>query len=461
MNRRKFLSSSLTSALAAGGLCSAGGFLQLAQAASAHNSSIRGTGYKALVCVFLDGGNDSANTVVPLGTSEHNAYSQVRGDLALDAGSLLPISPANDGGRSWGLHPELTGIHNLFSQNQAAVVTNVGSLAFPITQLEYNNGSVPVPPNLFSHSDQQSQWQTSVADQPSISGWTGRIADLLHSTVNGGNDLSMNISLAGNNILQVGELINQYHLTNQGSVRLNDITWGAGPERLAALQSLLNEPQANLFQQGYADIFNRAINLDQIISAGLEGATPVATPFPDQQGYNTLSSQLEMVANMINIQSTLGMNRQVFFVKLGGFDNHDNHLNDHAIGMQNLDGAVSAFYAAMVELGMQNDVTLFTASDFSRTWVSNGQGSDHGWGASHFVVGGDVQGGDFYGAMPLIEQGSTDTVSDHGRCIPTIAVDEYAATLAQWFGVGGGQVSDIFPNIGRFNTSDLGFMNLV
>lgn len=459
MNRRKFLNRSLYGAMAAGGLFSAGGMLQVAKAAALQNSNLRGTGYKALVCVFMDGGNDSANMVVPRGASEHAAYAQVRGDLALPSGDLLPISPANNGGRSWGLHPELTGLHNLFNNNQAALVTNIGSLAYPIDQVEFNNGSVPIPPNLFSHSDQQSQWQTSVADQASVSGWTGRIADLLHATENNGNDLSMNISLAGNNILQVGDMVNQYHLTNQGSVSLNGTTWGDGSRRLAALQSLLDEPQSHLFQQAYSDIFKRAIDLDQVISAGLASATELSTVFPEQVGYNTLSSQLEMVARMISIQSTLGMNRQVFFCKVGGFDTHDNHLVDHAIGMQNVDGAITAFQAAMAELGMVDQVTLFTASDFSRTWVSNGQGSDHGWGASHFVVGGAVNGGDFYGDMPTIEIGSSDTVSDHGRVIPTIAVDEYAATLAQWFGVAPGQVSDIFPNIGRFNSTDLGFMS--
>ncbi|WP_154222316.1 DUF1501 domain-containing protein [Marinicella rhabdoformis] len=459
MNRRKFLNRSLYSAMATGGLFSASGMLQVAKAAALQNSGIMGTGYKALVCVFMDGGNDSANMVVPRGASEHAAYAQVRGDLAIPSGDLLPISPANNGGRSWGLHPNLTGLQGLFNNNQAALVSNIGSLAYPIDQIEFNNGSVPIPPNLFSHSDQQSQWQTSVADQASASGWTGRIADLLHNAVNNSNDLSMNISLAGNNILQVGDMINQYHLTNQGSVSLNGTTWGDGPNRLAALQSLLETPQSNLFQQAYSDIFNRSIDLDQVISAGLAGATELNTVFPQQEGYNTLSSQLEMVARMISIQSVVGMNRQVFFCKVGGFDNHDNHLNDHAIGMQNIDGAITAFQAAMAELNMENEVTLFTASDFSRTWVSNGQGSDHGWGASHFVVGGAVNGGDIYGDMPTIEIGSTDTVSDHGRVIPTIAVDEYAATLAQWFGVAPGQVGDVFPNIGRFNSSDLGFMS--
>jgi len=460
MNRRKFLNRSIYSTLLAGGMCSTGGMLQLAKAAALDNHSIMGTGYKALVCLFMDGGNDSANMVVPRGVSEHAAYTQVRGDLALNSIDLLPISPVNNGGRQWGLHPELSGIHNLFTQNRAALVTNVGSLAYPINQAEYNNGSVPVPPNLFSHSDQQIQWQTSVADQASLSGWAGRIADLYHNSINNNNPLSMNISIAGNNAFQVGELINQYHLTNQGSVSLNDTFWGDGDNRLAALQTLLAQPQSNLFQRGYADIFNRSIELDALISSAMDGAAPITTTFPQQLGWNTLSEQLEMVARMINVQSTVGMNRQVFFVKVGGFDNHDNHLVDHAIGMQNIDGAVTAFQEAMSELNMENQVTLFTASDFSRTWISNGQGSDHGWGASHFVIGGAVNGGDFYGNMPVIEPGSINSVSDHGRCIPTIAVDEYAATLASWFGVSSGLISDIFPNIGRFNSSDLGFMNL-
>lgn len=461
MKRRDFLQRSICTALATGGLLSTGGLLQVAQAAALNNTRNRGTGYKALVCVFLDGGNDSANMVVPRGVAEHNAYLQVRGDLALDRTDLLAISPANNGGRDWGLHPNLTGLQSLFNQNKVAVVSNVGSLAYPINQAQYNNGSVPVPINLFSHLDQQIQWQTSVADQASLSGWSGRIADLLHSTINSGNDLSMNISLSGSNQLQVGEAINQYHMSNQGSLSLNDVQWGAGPARLAAINALLNEPQSNLFKQGYADIFRRSLDLDGVISTALNNATPITTPFPQQDGWNTLSEQLEMVARMISVQSDLSMNRQVFFCRLGGFDNHDNHLNDHGIGMSNVDGALSAFQAAMAELGIEDQVTLYTASDFSRTWVSNGQGSDHGWGASHIVMGGAVNGGDFYGDMPIIEPGSLDSVSDHGRCIPTIAVDEYAATLAQWFGVDISQIADIFPNIGRFNSSDLGFMNIV
>ncbi len=460
MKRRDFLQRSMCTALATGGLLSAGGVLQLAQAAALNNSGTRGTGYKALVCVFLDGGNDSANMVVPRGVAEHNAYAQVRGDLALDRTGLLAISPANNGGRNWGLHPNLTGIQSLFDQNRVAVVSNVGSLAYPINQAEYNNGSVPVPINLFSHLDQQIQWQTSVADKASLSGWSGRIADLLHSSMNSGNDLSMNISLSGSNQLQVGEIINQYHMTNQGSLSLNDVQWGAGTARLAAINALLNEPQTNLFKQGYADIFRRSLDLDGVISVALDNANPLSTTFPPQQGRNTLSEQLEMVARMISVQSDLSMNRQVFFCRLSGFDNHDNHLNDHAIGMQNVDGALTAFQAAMAELGVEDQVTLFTASDFSRTWVSNGQGSDHGWGASHIVMGGAVNGGDFYGDMPIIEPGSIDSVSDHGRCIPTTAVDEYVATIAQWFGVGISQIPDILPNIGRFNSSDLGFMNI-
>ena len=442
---------------------SAGGFLQLAQAAARQNSGIRGglTGYKALVCVFMDGGNDSANMIVPAGISEHASYSAVRGNLALQRDELLPINPANNGGRSWGLHPELTNMQNLFESNKAAVVTNVGSLAYPITKPEYINQSVPIPPQLFSHLDQQVQWQTSIADQASISGWGGRIADLLHATENGNNALSMNISLAGNNAFQVGENISQYQMGNQGSLSLNDTQYADGARRFNVVSQLLQANHTNLFQQGYSDIFNRSIQLDEVISFALEKAFDFTTVFPQQLGHNTLSEQLEMVARIISVQSQLNMNRQVFYCKVGGFDNHDNHRIDHAAGMRNVDGAIGAFQSAIEELGIENDVTLFTASDFGRTWRSNGQGSDHGWGASHFVVGGDVNGGDFYGEMPIIEVDSDNSISEHGRVIPTIAIDEYAATLAQWFGVGSGnQLVDILPNIGRFNSTDLGFLNI-
>ena len=460
MKRRNFLKKGLYTSLAAGGLFSSGGMLQLINAAAAQNSSLRGgSDYKALVCVFMDGGNDSANMIVPRGASEYQAYASVRGDLALAQGDLLAINdPLNNGGRSWGLHPELPGLQNLFNSNRAAVVTNVGSLAYPITQAEFNNNTVPKPPNLFSHIDQQTQWQTSIADEPSVTGWAGRIADLLHATENGGNPLSMNISLAGNNQLQVGQQISQYQMGNNGSLSLSDIGQLDSVARNNALTQLLNASNSHLFQNGYADIFNRAIELDAVISAALTSAPNLGVTFPEQPGNNSLAAQLEMVARMISVNSTLGVNRQVFFCTVGGFDNHDNHIPDHALGMRNLNGAVSAFNQAMVNLQLDNQVTLFTASDFSRTWRSNGQGSDHGWGASHLVIGGAVNGGDFYGAMPVIEPNSTDSTSEHGRAIPTIAVDEYGATLARWFDVPANQISTIFPNIGRFNTSNLGFM---
>ncbi|WP_395377419.1 DUF1501 domain-containing protein [Marinicella sp. W31] len=460
MKRRNFLKKSLYTSLAAGGLFSSGGMLQLINAAAAQNISNRGDAdYKALVCVFMDGGNDSANMIVPRGISEYQAYAGVRGDLALPQSDLLAINdPINNGGRSWGLHPELPGLQNLFNNNTAAVVGNVGSLAYPITQQEFNNNSVPKPPNLFSHIDQKNQWQTSVADAPSISGWAERIADLLHATENGGNPLSMNISLAGNNQLQVGAQISQYQMSNSGSLSLSDSGYQDAVARNNALTQLLNANNSHFFQQGYADIFNRAIDVDQIISSALLNTPNLGVTFPEQPGSNSLSAQLEMVARMISVNSTLGVNRQVFFCSVGGFDNHDNHIVDHALGMRNLNGAVSAFQQAINNLQLQQQVTLFTASDFSRTWRSNGQGSDHGWGASHFVVGGAVNGGDFYGAMPVIEPDSSDAISDHGRTIPTIAVDEYGATLARWFDVPGNQINTIFPNIGRFNSSDLGFM---
>jgi len=460
MKRRNFLKKGLYTSLAAGGLFSSGSTLQLISAAAAQNSSLRGAAdYKALVCVFMDGGNDSANMIVPRGTSEYQAYANVRGDLALPQGDLLAINdPINNGGRSWGLHPELPGLQSLFNSNRAAVVSNVGSLAYPITQEEYQNNTVPKPPNLFSHSNQKTQWQTSIADGPSITGWAGRIADLLHVSENGGNPLPMNISLSGNNQLQVGQQLSQYQMGINGSLGLGDTYLVDHMARNNALTQLLNASNSHLFQNGYADIFNRAIELDAVIAAALANTPDLGVTFPEQSGSGNLAGQLEMVARMISVNSTLGLNRQVFFCKVGGFDTHDDHLPAHAVGMRNLNGAISAFDQAMVNLQLDNQVTLFTASDFSRTWRSNGQGSDHGWGASHLVVGGAVNGGDFYGAMPVIEPDSSDSTSEHGRAIPTIAVDEYGATLARWFDVPVNEISTIFPNIGRFNTTDLGFM---
>lgn len=416
--------------------------------------------YKALVCVFLYGGNDSNNVLVPRGT-DYAAYAAARSGLALGQASLLPITPLSGGdGRQWGLHPSLPGLRNLFNQQRLALVANVGPLVAPVTRAEYLAGTAALPPQLFSHSDQTVHWQTSLPDQPARTGWGGRVADLLNA-LNGTAQVSMSMSLSGNNTFQVGNAVTQYQLSSEGSIGLgwyyDGNEWNHPPS--IAIRQLMARSYGNLFQKGYRDVFQRALDQDRLLSAALETAPALQTAFPDTD----LGRQLRMIARLISIREALGLRRQVFFCAAGGYDTHDGQIGDqaevgaHADLLTELDGAMSSFYAATTELGVASDVTSFTASDFGRTYISNGGGSDHGWGAHHFVLGGAVAGGRFYGDVPTLAVDGPDDSSD-GRWIPTISVDEYSATLARWFGVAASDLPLVLPNIGRFATPDLGFL---
>jgi uncharacterized protein (DUF1501 family) len=416
--------------------------------------------YKALVCVFLYGGNDSNNVLVPRGT-DYAGYSAARTNLALPQAALLPITPlSGSDGRSWGLHPSLPGLRNLFTQQRLALVSNVGPLVAPVTRAEYLAGTAALPPQLFSHSDQTVHGQTGLPDQPVRTGWGGRVADLMHS-LNGTAEVSMSMSLAGNNTFQVGNAITQYQLSPEGSIGLgwyyDGNEWNHPSS--TAIRQLMERSYGNHFQQGYRNVFQRALDQDRLLSGALEGAPALTTAFPDTD----LGRQMRMIARLISIREGLGLRRQVFFCAAGGYDTHDGQIGAqaevgaHAELLTELDGALSSFYAATTELGVASDVTSFTASDFGRTYISNGGGSDHGWGAHHFVVGGAVTGGRIYGDVPTLAVDGPDDSGD-GRWIPTISVDEYSATLARWFGVAPSDLPLVLPNLGRFGTPDLGFM---
>lgn len=416
--------------------------------------------YKALVCVFLYGGNDSNNVLVPRGT-DYAGYAAARTNLALPQATLLPITPlSGSDGRSWGLHPSLPGLRNLFTQQRLALVSNVGPLVAPVTRAEYLAGTAALPPQLFSHSDQTVHWQTGLPDQPVRTGWGGRVADLMHS-LNGTAQVSMSMSLAGNNTFQVGNAITQYQLSPEGSIGLgwyyDGNEWNHPPS--TAIRQLMERSYGNHFQQGYRNVFQRALDQDRLLSGALDDAPALTTAFPDTD----LGRQMRMIARLISIRESLGLRRQVFFCAAGGYDTHDGQIGAqaevgaHAELLTELDGALSSFYAATTELGVASDVTSFTASDFGRTYISNGGGSDHGWGAHHFVVGGAVTGGRIYGDVPTLAVDGPDDSGD-GRWIPTISVDEYSATLARWFGVAPSDLPLVLPNLGRFGSPDLGFM---
>ena len=426
-------------------------------AAMGEAAAAAATDYKALVCVFLYGGNDYANTVVPYDLASHTAYKNQRAAIAIDratlGGTVLNPSAALPGGRQYALAPELAPLVPLFDAGQMAVMLNVGTLVQPTTKLQFTNKSAPLPPKLFSHNDQQSVWQSS-APEGSRSGWGGRMGDLF--AAGNGNATFTCVSVAGNAVFLSGQSAVQYQVTTNGSVPLNALKMPLfGSQACSdALKKLVTAPGTHLFETEHARVMKRSIEADAELTSALAGTTALRTVFPNG---NTLASQLAMVARMISARTALTAKRQVFFVSLGGFDTHDGILTEHPALMATVGQALAAFQAATVELGVANSVTAFTASDFGRTLTTDGDGSDHGWGSMHFVLGGAVKGKAFYGAAPVIANNGPDDVGQ-GRLLPTMAVDQFAATLANWFGVSSTDAVSVLPNIGNYSVRDVGFM---
>lgn len=457
-DRRDFLRSCLHGALGGVSAVSALGGLGLLNAAVAAGTGTIFPDYKALVCVFLHGGNDSFNTVVPRDATHHGIYAASRGALAVPQAGLIGLDPLADGlpgdGALYGLHPQMSALAGLFNAGQAAIVANVGTLVYPITQQQYLQGSVPVPPQLFSHEDQAIIWQTSRPDDGNASGWGGRIADLLH----GGNPnqtQSMLVSLEGQALFQRGDIVNQYVMSSFGVEEIGYLDAWGNDAGVTAFNALLQEgTQAHVFERSYARAMNSAIANYEAIGAALNAAGTVATAFPDSR----LGRQLRMVARLIKARTQLNMRRQIFFVSLGGFDTHGSQAEVHPGLLTDLSESLKAFHDATVELALASQVTTFTASDFGRTVSINGDGTDHGWGGHHFVVGGAVRGKRFFGRMPSLAQNGNPDDAGYGQLIPTLAVDQYAATLARWFGLSETGIDDILPNLGHFANRDLGFL---
>ncbi len=467
-SRRQFIGSACCAAVGLTGLLSTLSSLRLMGAVASPSNGPQippragalPSDYKALVCLFLQGGNDANNVIIPTG-SAYAAYAAARSNLALPQTGLLPFAPKTSDGRSWALHAALPELQNFFGAGRAAIVANVGTLVYPTTKDQYTRGTVPLPPQLFSHSDQQVQWQHSVPDKPTSTGWGGRVADLVNA-FNTSNDISMSISLAGKNTFQVGSTVTQYAINPGGAVTLAGSTSRNNPDavRFAAQKDLFNAQQSALLESAFASVSADAITSAELLNSVLAGSQALTTTFPN----TTAGTQLRMAARLIAASPTLGLKRQIFFVQLGGWDTHAAQLDNatptsgaHANLLGQISQAVNAFYNATIELGVENQVTLFTASDFGRTYRSNGDGSDHGWGSHHFVVGGAVKGGDIYGKMPTLTVAGPDDTTQ-GRWIPTTSVDEYAATLATWFGVSNADLPVVLPNIGRFAKPNLGFL---
>jgi uncharacterized protein (DUF1501 family) len=474
--RRNFLSRAAFSGL---GLSAAGNIIRdfgLIQSAMAAQGPV--SGYKAIVCLFLAGGNDANNWIVPTDTETYNAYATARGGLLqIPQASLLPLNvggnPVADGdGHTYGLHPSNTKLQALFAEGKVASLLNIGSLVRPTTKTQYNgNPSFYRPPQLFSHSDQVTQWQTSIPDQPPTTGWCGRVADIINGVANPAGNISMSISLAGANTLQVGNMVAQYQVATTGAETLSGSLMTGNNARVKAMRDIMDLPNANLQRQAYAEVLDRAIATGDLLNTSITNTvndTYWTTAFPT----TSIGSQMKMIARLIEARgpSKFNMNRQIFFCQIGGFDTHtaqvrsntgtDNVLattGAHYSLLFQVSEAIFAFQRAMEQLGVSNDVTTFTASDFSRTFPNNSQGSDHGWGSHHFVVGGSVDGGKFYGKLPTLAINGPDDTGT-GRWIPTLSVDQHAATLARWFGVDPSMMSALLPNLSRFSSSDLGFM---
>ena len=471
LSRRKFLGACCASVGATGLLSTLGQLRLMGAVASPDNGPVAPpragapqTDYKALVCLFLAGGNDANNLVIPTDNATYAAYAAGRGALALPQNAVLPITPRTDDGRTWGIHPAMTELRNLFNSGQFAVLANVGTLAYPMTKAQYSNGSVPRPSQLFSHNDQQVEWQSSIADKPFVTGWGGRLADLTNA-FNTNNRISMSITLNGQNSFQVGKNVDQYAVGTGGAIALTGSGTGTSVNglRTAALNDALALQNGNLFETAFGGLTTGAIGSSALISSVITGTSPFAPVF-NAVANTSLAQQLHMVARLVNAQQTLGLKRQIFFVRVGGFDLHDNQVTAgattsgaHANLLRDISQSLNAFNNALTRIGAQNQVTTFTASDFGRTYNTNGDGSDHGWGSHHFLMGGAVRGGDIYGRMPTFAiDGPDDT--GRGRWIPTTSVDEYAGTLAKWFGVSATDLPVVLPNIGRFAKPDLGFM---
>lgn len=479
MNRRRFL----RSLSAFGALPLVPHFLSPAVASDA-------SGYKALVCVFLAGGNDCHNTIVPLTAAEYGAYSAARGGpaenngLALPQGALLPVP-----GGAYGFHPALANIASLFGvAGKVAVVANTGALLAPTTLAQYRNRSVPLPPQLFSHSDMQSHWQTMRPDYPADTGWGGRLADLFAAAAAG--PLPVCVSLGGGGVFMKGELMPSYQVTpmryRNGAIDTAsriaappraDVWWnwtGSDPQALFVANARL--VRANVMEEQFAETMSNAVDIGQFVSDAMyaestvNGSTTYAlrTPVPGTWPTgNGLAARMHSVAAMIAARQALGVSRQIFFVTLGGFDNHgDQFGRDATTGNKTLlagmhydllrrfDEAMKVFYDATVAMGVAGSVTTMTMSDFGRTLKSNGQGSDHGWGGHMLVMGGAVNGGRIVGEMPPVALGTNVDVGE-GRLLPTTAADTYAASFARWLGATDGELDVIFPNLGRFATKTL------
>jgi uncharacterized protein (DUF1501 family) len=447
MQRREFLTHLGVTGLALGSGARTLGMPRGARAADTD-------GYRALVCVFLLGGNDSFNMVVPRSTAEYTQYATSRQNLAVPQGSLLPITPRTSDGALYGVHPAMTGLQGLFAAGRAALVANVGPLIQPTTRAEVLERAVPLPPQLFSHNDQQDQWQSVRGSALFTTGWAGRVADLLETDL-ATQHLPTNLSIVGNLPWQVGRRSGAYVIGEQGAVSYFALDAGVfnGTVRRRAFEALIGAQSPTPYGRALSLVHQRSLDLEAVTQAALAAAPPINTLFPA----SPLGAQLAMVARVISARQQLASRRQIFLVAIGGFDTHDAQNTAQPALFAQVSAGVTAFDAAMQELGLGDDVTTFTMSEFGRTLTSNGDGTDHGWGGHQWVVGGAVHGGDIFGRMPRLDIDGPDDVGG-GRIVPTHSVQQYGATLLRGFGLSEGDIDTAVTGLSPFVERDLGFL---
>jgi len=430
------------------------------------------SGYKALVCVFLKGGMDHADTIIPVDLENHdllgtvraglfNAYNVGSGSSSRDRANLLSLNADNISsfaGRTFGLPTELAPLHTMFEDGDLAVVGNVGPLIEPTTRSDMNTGRVQTPARLFSHNDQQSTWMSLNTEGARV-GWGGHFADQMVAANTSSNPIFSVVATTGNDVFLSGETVKQFKAPSRlpylatyylgGNLRFD-----ASRNELRDFLERTDFNAANLYEQDVATAAGQGVLNLRSYSEAMNNGVTLSTSFPS----TNLGSQLQIVARTIDARSALNVRRQIFFVAIGGFDTHSNQHtalpNRHA----EIAGALDAFKSAMIEIGMWNAVTLFTASDFGRTTIDNGNGTDHGWGAHHFVMGGSVAGKRIYGDLPTPDIDSESYTRSRGRLIPSVSVDQYASTLGAWFGLEQSEMADALPNLPNFAQQNLGFM---